>query len=86
MGSSGSGKTNTAEYIRLSQTQQRIHSLDDVAIGNLSRNELAQLRNHKIGLVFRAYNLLARTSTWKMWNCHCSIIPMYLHGNAETMQ
>jgi putative ABC transport system ATP-binding protein len=36
--------------------------LDGVNVGNLSRNALAGLRNQKIGFVFQAYNLLARTS------------------------
>jgi len=36
--------------------------LDNVNVKELSRNELAQLRNRKIGFVFQSYNLLARTS------------------------
>jgi putative ABC transport system ATP-binding protein len=36
--------------------------LDSVNVGTLSRNELAKLRNLKIGFVFQAYNLLPRTT------------------------
>jgi putative ABC transport system ATP-binding protein len=39
------------------------YSLDGVAMGGLSRKQLAILRNRKIGFVFQGFNLLARTST-----------------------
>ena len=33
-----------------------------MAVKNLSKNELAAIRNEKIGFIFQSYNLLARTS------------------------
>jgi putative ABC transport system ATP-binding protein len=63
MGSSGSGKTTLLNILGcLDKPTDGTYLLDNVDIKNLSRNELAQLRNHKIGFVFQAYNLLARTS------------------------
>jgi putative ABC transport system ATP-binding protein len=63
MGSSGSGKTTLLNILGcLDKPTGGDYLLDAVDIKKLSRNELAQLRNLKIGFVFQSYNLLARTS------------------------
>jgi putative ABC transport system ATP-binding protein len=63
MGSSGSGKTTLLNIIGcLDKPTDGDYLLDAVNVKLLSRNELAGLRNIKIGFVFQSYNLLARTS------------------------
>ncbi len=63
MGSSGSGKTTLLNILGcLDKPSIGDYFLDGVSVKTLSRDELAQLRNHKIGFVFQAYNLLPRTT------------------------
>ena len=63
MGSSGSGKTTLLNTLGcLDKPSEGTYLLDGVNIGKLNRNELAKIRNEKIGFVFQAYNLLARTT------------------------
>jgi putative ABC transport system ATP-binding protein len=63
MGSSGSGKTTLLNILGcLDKPSIGNYFLDGVDVKSLSRDQLAQLRNHKIGFVFQAYNLLPRTT------------------------
>lgn len=63
MGSSGSGKTTLLNILGcLEKPTQGTYLLDGTNVSNLSKNELAALRNSKLGFVFQSYNLLARTS------------------------
>lgn len=63
MGTSGSGKSTLMNILGCLDTPTKgSYILDGIDVSKSSRNQLAEIRNKKIGFVFQSFNLLSRTS------------------------
>ncbi|MDF1518675.1 MAG: ABC transporter ATP-binding protein [Lutibacter sp.] len=63
MGASGSGKSTLLNILGcLDKPTSGDYYLDNVHVNKLNKNQLADIRNQKLGFVFQSYNLLSRTT------------------------
>lgn len=83
MGSSGSGKSTLMNIIGcLDKQSYGEYILEGINIKDKTQNELAYIRNQKIGFVFQSFNLISRTTSLK----NVELPMIYAKQNASKRQ
>jgi putative ABC transport system ATP-binding protein len=84
MGASGSGKSTLMNIIGcLDRATRGLYWLDGTDVSQLDRDELADIRNQKIGFVFQGFNLLSRTSALENVELPMLYVHRHLSGREQ---